>query len=411
MNQSISKTSVLNKQYRLFEFLCCLVYFTSYITRINFGAVVAEITLAEGYTKSAISVVVFMSFISYGAGQLVSGYLGDKISPYKLILAGFLATSTCNLLIPVSNSISVMSAIWFVNGLAQAMMWPPLLKLITRYVPDEMYSRVTANVSSAASVGTIFVYLAAPMFIRAGSWRYLFFFCAAVGFLIALLWLFAVPRITAKLPDILPMQTASVSKENVSLGSIFKKYGLVFICIAIVLQGAIRDGINTWLPSCVTEVFHIEAAASILASVALPIFSIVSFKLFAWIQRRFIQNEASFSAILFAGCTVLSIAWALTFAVSPVLSIVQAALIIGLIHGINLMLISILPKRFAATGKVSFISGLLNFFTYVGSALSTYGMARLSELFGWQMTIITWGLIAAAGFVMCVVCMKKFKKA
>ena len=408
----MTHTSVnLKRTYKLLEILCCCVYFTSYITRINLGAVVAEIIVSEGFTKSAISVVLFMSFISYGAGQLVSGYLGDKINPYKLILAGFLATSTCNLLIPLCGSITAMSVIWFVNGLAQAMMWPPLLRIITRYFSDSKYGTVTANISAASSVGTIFVYLASPIFIRMGSWKYLFFFCAAVGYLFAAIWGIGIPRVTAKLPSLVTAASTKNTVSETSLGSIFKRYGLVFVCIAIILQGAIRDGINTWLPSCIAEVFQMEAAASILASVVLPLFSIVSFKLFAFMQKRYIQNETAFSAILFGICALLSVTWALTFSVSPVLSILQAALIIGLIHGINLMLISILPKRFSNTGKVAFISGLLNFFTYVGSALSTYGMAWISELLGWQMTIITWALIAFAGLCMCAVCIKKFKKA
>lgn len=405
------KNQSLKRQFKLFELLCCLVYFTSYITRINLGAVVAEIVEAEGYAKSAISVVVFMAFISYGVGQLLSGYLGDRFQPHKLILIGFLSTCSCNILIPFCGGIPSMSAVWFVNGLAQAMMWPPLVKLMSQYLTDKDYTRVCANVSAASSVGTIFVYLAAPVFIRLGSWRYVFYFCAAVGFLVAALWAFLLPRTTAQLPRVEQTRPKESTACTASVWGLFKKFGLIFICIAIILQGAIRDGINTWLPSSITEIFHMEAAASILMSVVLPIFSIASFKVFAYIQGKYVKNEASHAALLFSLCMVLALIWMATFSVNVVLSLLLSSLIIGLIHGINLMLIGILPKRFISTGKVSFISGLLNFFTYVGSAISTYGMARISEVFGWQATIFAWALLAAGGLLMCALCIGKFKKA
>lgn len=65
--------------------LCFMVYFTSYITRINYSAIVAEIVTAEGILKSSASFVITAGFISYGIGQLISGFLGDILNPKKMI--------------------------------------------------------------------------------------------------------------------------------------------------------------------------------------------------------------------------------------------------------------------------------------------------------------------------------------
>ena len=64
----------------LLIFLCCLVYFAGYITRVNFAAATSEIILSEGFIKSEAGMVTTMSFASYGIGQLISGVLGDKIN-------------------------------------------------------------------------------------------------------------------------------------------------------------------------------------------------------------------------------------------------------------------------------------------------------------------------------------------
>ena len=73
------------------------------------------------------------------------------------------------------------------------------------------------------------------------------------------------------------------------------------------------------------------------------------------------------------------------------------------------MLVSILPPFFKKYGNVSTASGVLNSCTYIGSAISTYGIAVLSRHAGWQNTILTWALIAAAGGGLCLIAAKPWK--
>ena len=86
------------------------------------------------------------------------------------------------------------------------------------------------------------------------------------------------------------------------------------------------------------------------------------------------------------------------------------AIITGCMHGVNLMLITRIPAHFQRYNKVSTISGVLNAFTYVGSAASTYGFAVLSRRFGWTFTVGSWLAVAAAGTVVCAVGILMWKK-
>ena len=56
------------------------------------------------------------------------------------------------------------------------------------------------------------------------------------------------------------------------------------------------------------------------------------------------------------------------------------------------------------------ISGVLNSCTYVGSAVSTYGIALLSENKGWQVTLMIWVVIAAVGTVLCALSIAPWRK-
>lgn len=405
----VNQNNETNKYHQFFMLFCCLAYFTSYVTRINFGAVVAEIVAAENIAKSAISVVLTVNAISYGVGQLFSGVLGDLVLPEKLILTGFLVTAGCNLAMPFCHAVAPMAVVWFINGFAQAMMWPPLVKLITRYLEGAQYSRTMTNVIAASSVGTVFVYLIAPFLIRLESWRSVFYFSGAMALIVSVIWAVCLPKILERLIPVTAKQQVANAHDGMSVWEIFKKYGLIMICIAIAAQGAVRDGVTNWLPSCVSEVFHMEAASSILVSVILPVLSIGSIKLAGWIQQKWVQNEVRLAAYMFVLCVLLLCAWSAVYNVSLVLSVLLPAVAVGLIHGINLMLVCTIPKRFAG-GKVSTISGVLNFCTYVGSAASTYGLARVSEIAGWQTTIWCWVGCAVLGLVLCTICLPRFQK-
>ena len=61
--------------------MCALLYFCSYLTRYNFGAVLVEIVAREGISAELVSMSITGLFITYGIGQLVSGFLGDKFAP------------------------------------------------------------------------------------------------------------------------------------------------------------------------------------------------------------------------------------------------------------------------------------------------------------------------------------------
>lgn len=76
------------------------VYFTSYLTRMNFSVTVSETASAEGFLKSQLGTVTTFGFVSYGVGQLVSGYLSDAFNCRRIVFLGLAATSVFNAVLP-----------------------------------------------------------------------------------------------------------------------------------------------------------------------------------------------------------------------------------------------------------------------------------------------------------------------
>lgn len=370
-----------------------LTYMVSYITRTNYGAIITEMQSATGYSKSLLSMALTCSFITYGAGQIISGMMGDKISPKRLVTYGLSATILMNLLIPLCKSPFLMAAVWGVNGFAQSFMWPPIVKIMSGIMTDEEYNRSVGTVSYGSSVGTICIYLFSPIIISMAGWKAVFVFSALVGILMLFVWNRFAVDITVE-----PRKKERATERS----NTFFTPAMLGIITAIILHGTIRDGVTTWMPSYIAETYHLSNEISILTGVILPIFGIICFALSTKLYTTILKNPILCAALFFGLGTAAALCLKLFTGYSAALSVLMSALLTGCMHGANLMLIGIVPNYFKNTGRVSTVSGVLNFFTYVGSAASSYGIALLSEKAGWSVTILVWAAIALCGTLICM---------
>lgn len=377
--------------------LLCLfvaVYMVSYITRINFGAVIEEVSAVTGFGRATLSLALTGAFAAYGAGQIFSGWLSDRLEPKKVALAGLLASAAMNLLLPLCGAFWMMLVLWCVNGLAQAMIWPPLVRLMTYVFPPEAYGRASVTVGWGSALGTIAVYLVSPLLLVAAGWKSVFWCAGACGLVMAAVW----QRHCCAVPPVQSRQAAGHSA-----GGGFPMPALMgLIMLAIILQGALRDGVTTWLPSCMTETYGISRAGAVLSGVVLPVFTIACLAGANALYSRVLPNLLLCAGVLFAVGAAAAFGMYAAAGESLAVSVALAALLTGCMHGVNQMLVVLVPAAFRARGGVALVSGVLNACTYVGSALSTYGAARISEQVGWGATVCCWGAAAVAGAVLCL---------
>ncbi|MBE6940728.1 MAG: MFS transporter [Ruminococcaceae bacterium] len=383
--------------------LFAATYMVSYMTRINYGAVIAEAVTDTGFSKSLLSMAVTGSFVTYGAGQIISGIIGDRLSPKKLITAGLCVTLVMNLLMILAADPWQMLAIWCINGFAQSFMWPPMVRLMSVLVSNDDYKDVSTKVSWGSSVGTIIIYLIAPVLISISNWRSIFIFSAVSALVMIFTW-------NRFCPEIQEQQAIVTNAKKERTKSPLFAPVMLFVMVAIILMGMLRDGVTTWMPSYIAETYHLSNAVSILTCVVLPIFSIVCYQGANILHRKRFTNPITCAALIFAAGAVSALGLMLTTGRVALLSVLFSATLTGCMHGVNLMLIAMVPAYFKRFGNVSTASGVLNACTYIGSAGFTYGAARLSEELGWSFTLWTWFAIAVAGTAICLCSIRPWKK-
>ena len=400
------KSKIAPRTKKIAYFLA-LVYFTSYCMRVNLAVMLVKICSEMQVEKSALAIVITGLTVAYGTGQIISGFLGDRIKPRHIIPAGLALAVACNVGIFFTSTIPAMTVIWSVNGFAHALLWPPIVRLMSTHLSEEDYSFAAVRVNQGSSIATIALYLFCPLLLGFLQWRTIMLLCATWGAVVIVLWFILYPRVFKKADAFEQTKEVSVPlHEQTALPIPLYIFGaLSLIMPGIMMQGMLRDGVTNWMPSFLLETFGLSEENSIVSTVILAIFTMISYSAFSALQKRFFKNEVACAAAIFGGSAVICAALFAINLLAPkaalVPSLILMALTVAAMHGVNLMLIAIVPRRFVVFGKVSTYSGILNASTYVGAALSTYGFAALAETFDWNFTILTWVAISLVGATLC----------
>ena len=422
----------VNKKYTKLLFgLCWGAYVASYLGRLNYSAVMAEV-IAGGHLPAArAGLVVTAYFIAYGAGQLINGIAGDRIRPKYMVTAGLSISVAANVIMGSTGSGASMAVIWGVNGFAQSMLWPAVVKFISTHMSRNDGIKAIVNISTSVAAGTLLVYVTASALLAVSTWRAVFFAAAAVMAAVVPVWYLgagAVERHAAGLkpksdqtaiPEPNGRQDAAQKtdagfsekpRQSASFVRILYASGLFPAFIAVLLQGMLRDGVTTWTPVLVNAYYNLGPSLSALITALVPVVSIFGVYASYNINRKFFNHEIMTAAALFLLAALSFALLAAAGAANIVILILTLAAGISLMHGVNTMLISMAPMYFADTGKSSSVAGALNAFTYLGSGISSYAIGIMVSGGGWGTTLASWIVLAAAGMAACLLCRKKWSR-
>ena len=395
--------------------LTSAIYLVEYLGRYDLAA--AKIAMYGSFgdnAKALIGLALTLMAISYGAGQIVMGFVGDRVPPRYVVFAGLLGAGACNIAVGCATSLPLICVAWFLNGVCKAMIWPSLVRQMTCDMTDNGFQKGIVWVSIASNVGIVLVYLAVvPASILLFSWRLAFWFSGAAEVAAGVAWVLSVRTIPSagllKTALRAHPETDGEEKKRPSPIPVILAAGIPLLYIVVIAHGLLRDGVTSWMPDLLQTEFALGDIAAIMSSAILPVFSTVCVIIAGMVYMK-LKNELTSSAI-FWGVVLVSLG-CLIFAIgrSAILTIILLALTMSGIQAINHILTTRVPHRFASAGMVSTVTGLLNSATYVGVAISGYGVAVFSDAHGWTATVIAWLAIAAVGTLALVFCLARWKR-
>lgn len=390
-----------SEKYSKLIFIACFVaYASSYIGRINFSAALPAIINDGFFTKTEAGIIGSAFFIVYGAFQIINGFLGDKISPFMMISTGTCLSAIANVLMTFCHTNIQMAVVWGFNGFALSLLWASILKILANIINDGMRAKACLNISVTLPIGTILAYLFASFSIKFFNWRFVFYIPAAILFMVCIFFTISSfivkPHITQR--EIVTKSIPQKKKAKGGLMSLLLLAGVFIILPADAIHGAIKEGITTWVPTMITEVYSTAPSFSALLSVLLPVLNICGVYVITPIYTKvFKKDELKTGAGILLFVLVPLSALIFMKNIPVVLSVALLAIITTSLHSYNYMIITLVPMHFSYCGRTATVTGIMNATAYVGCAAATYGFGVISDKIGWNGSIFVWiGLVVTA---------------
>ena len=389
--------------------LCWVVYFSSYLGRLNFSGVMSQMMAENLMDKSQAGLVNTVFFVTYAAGQLINGVLGDRCSPRWMLFIGCMGAGICNLMGGVTQNFGVILLLRALDGYFMAMLWPPVLRIFAEMLTPRDMVRCSIHMTSAVAAGTLGAYLLSAAMLEWFGWRAAFYAPGLWLMLISVVWVVGF----GYLQTYCQREGVEEEEEQTELASqsgqprlafwtMMTIPGVLMMLVPVVMHGVLKDGVTSWVPAYITENFHTDPAFSVLVTTLLPVVNLTGAVAAQFVYNKISRNEFTASALFFTLAIAALSALLLWGQNSLVLTLILFALITSSTLAINTLLVSILPLRFERYGRSSSLSGALNAVAYAGSAAAAAAIGFLSQRFGWGATIFSWLAITVVALIFCL---------
>ena len=179
--------------------LCFAATFVCYIDRINISVAIIPMAEALNWDASRQGLVLSSFFVGYLLTQVVGGRLADRFGGKVVLLTGVLWWSLFTVLTPVAamGGFTALIAARIAMGLGEAVTFPSVYTLYSRWLPIQERSRGMAVNNSGIPVGTIFALIVTPIIVAKLGWEWAFYLFGMAGVIWAYFWV----RYTAYSPE------------------------------------------------------------------------------------------------------------------------------------------------------------------------------------------------------------------
>lgn len=371
--------------------LCSAAYLAVYFTRNILGAITPQM-LEEGYSAEFIGRVSSFHFVSYAAGQLIHGAIGDRVSARYMICTGLFLACLTNLLFGFFVDVSPAAAMaaYGLMGFFLAMIYGPMTKLTAENTKPLYATRCCLAYTFSSYFGSPAAGIAAALLTWEGV---LISGSAFLGVMAACC--FVVFRIMER-QGIIKYGQYVRKKEQGGGVRILIQHGIVRFTLISMITGIVRTTVVFWMPTYIAQFlgFPAETAALIFTAATLAISATAFITVFLY-EKLFKENMER--TIRFMFCLASAFFLLLAAVKQPIVNIICMILGIMASNGASCMLWNKYCPSLRDTGMVSCAVGFLDFASYLAAAVSSVLFADAINTIGWRRLILIWFLLMVMG--------------
>jgi OPA family glycerol-3-phosphate transporter-like MFS transporter len=370
--------------------VCISTYLVNYYLR-NILSVMTPQMLETGlFDKDYVGLLSSTYMLLYALGQLINGFLGDRMSPKKMVLIGILSAGVACSVFPLMPVQPLQMLCFAVFGFALSMVRGPLMKIIAENTKPNHARTICVFFSFASFAGP----LIASVFAMLNNWTWAFAAAGATALVVAVIMYTVLTAMEKK--GLLTYKTTKGQGLR-SLLDVFKIEKFVFYMVIACLVEIGAASISFWIPTYLTEnlgfdnntanlIFSgISTARSLMPFAALIIFRSINEKDVPMMRTAFAASAIMFCGMLFTDNVVLS----LVLLVAALLAMSCS----------SALLWSIYIPGLGKTGKVSSVNGVLDCTGYAAAAAANILFAKVMTACGWNAVFMLWASIGIIGVI------------
>lgn len=381
--------------------LCSIAYLAVYVAKNILGAVTPQITQTGAFTAEQIGTFSSVYYITYAAGQLINGALGDKIKTKYLISLGLILASMGFWLLPQLTDAPDGAVICYGSaGFFLAMIYAPMTKVVAENTEQKYAVRCSLGYTLASFLGSPLAGLLAAYLAWNWAFRVTGAVLAVMGVVVFFVFSLFERKGLVKYGQFKPKTTS----PGGGIGLLISR-GIIGFALAAVLTGVIRTTVVFWMPTYFADHmgYSPESAALIFSVASL----VMSFSVFVavFVFERLKRNIRLTLALFFVSSAVFFLL--VFFIRTPAFNILFLVLAIIMAQcGSNVIWSCYCPSLYD-TGMVSGATGFLDACSYAAASASSAVFAGIVDALGWKLMILLWAGLMVCGAVIFLPYKKK----
>lgn len=382
-----------------------ITYSTFYLCRVNMSIAAPSIMKEFGYSKTLMGSIMSVLFIAYAIGQFVNGQLGDKFGARRLITLGILASALLNIAFGFSSGITVMIAIWALNGYFQSMGWAPSVKTVANWFPPNIRGKMGGLLGSSYQIGNVYSWALAGFITGVLGWRWAFWVPALIFIISGTHWYIRgrnAPE-EVELPTV-ESETSGIESEarkdiHLGFGYTLKLIAtdrkIWIVAASLFWLNIVRYGFMSWAPTYMFEIQKATISTVAYKAIALPLAGSLGALCSGWLTDKYFQSRrAPVAAIMLFLLGIFAWLYSQVPAGNWILSLLCLLIVGFMTYGPHVLIVGIMPMDFGTRKASSSVTGFVDGFGYIGAGLTGIFSGWLVDNYSWNTAFYFWVISA-----------------
>lgn len=246
-------------------------------------------------------------FVGYLLLQIVGGRLADRFGGKIVLAAGVLLWSLFTILTPPAAylGIGLLIATRIAMGMGEAVTFPSIYTIYSRWVPLRERSRAIGLTNSGIPLGTVFALVVTPIIVASMGWEWAFYLFGAVGVVWFLAWQSATTASPQEHPHISPEELQEIESSTESkvvekappLLAFLKHMPIWAIIVAHFCNNWSLYVLLSWLPTFVNQGLGVDYASVGWVTMIPHISSFIFLNIAGHIADKLVRNGMNLTRV------------------------------------------------------------------------------------------------------------------